>query len=134
MSTLSTRPASPSISLDGTGRTKRRWLEPIMHALLLGCAAISVATTAGIVGVLLSQSLPFFSHVSLVEFFTAPKWAPQFQPQRFGIMPLVCGTLVVAGGSALIAIPIGLGTAVFLSEYARPWFRHTVKPLLEILA
>jgi phosphate transport system permease protein len=113
---------------------QRRWFERIIHSLLLGCAAVSVVTTVGIVVILATQSIPFFRQVSLVEFFTGTKWAPLIAPRHFGIMPLVCGTVLVAGGSALIAIPLGLGTAIFLSEYASPLVRDVVKPLLEVLA
>ncbi|MCA9234780.1 MAG: phosphate ABC transporter permease subunit PstC [Planctomycetales bacterium] len=113
---------------------RRRWLESVIHAVLLVCAAASVATTVGIVAVLLSQSIPFFREVSLVEFFTGTEWAPLFSPARYGIIPLVFGTTLVAGGAAVIAIPLGLGTAIYLSEYATPPVRHAVKPLLEILA
>lgn len=105
-----------------------------MFAVLGICAAVSVATTLGIVLVLLTQSAPFFRAVSLAEFVSGTTWQPLFSPPHFGVLPLVCGTLLVSGGSALIAIPLGLGSAIFLSEYARPWVRDLVKPLLEILA
>lgn len=102
--------------------------------MLLGCAAVSIMITVGIVVVLLVESLQFFRDVSLWEFLTGTEWAPLLKPQHFGILPLLCGTLLVAGGSALIAAPLGLGTAIYLSEYALPPVRHIVKPLLEILA
>lgn len=72
--------------------------------------------------------------VSLGEFFTHHEWTALFNPPYFGILPLVCGTTLVAIGAAFFAIPIGLGTAIYLSEYASPWVRVTVKPLLELLA
>jgi len=109
-------------------------MEGISHALLMGCSVVSVITTIGIVLVLVSQSLPFFHEVPLLDFMTGTKWAPLFVPQHFGILPLFCGTFLVAGGSAIIAIPLGLGTAIYLSEYASPLTRDIVKPLLEILA
>lgn len=106
-----------------------------MHCVLVVCATVSVVTTVSIVVVLFSQSLSFFSQVSIVDFLTDTRWSPIIKPnQHFGIMPLVCGTMLVAGGSALIAIPLGLGTAIYLSEYASPTVRAIVKPLLEILA
>ncbi len=111
-----------------------RWSEGIIHAVLLGCAAVSVATTVGIVVILVTQSIPFFREVSIVEFLTGTNWAPLLEPRSFGIMPIVCGTMLVAGGSAIVAIPLGLGTAIYLSEYATPAVRDVVKPLLEILA
>lgn len=113
---------------------KTRWFESLIHVVLIACATVSLITTIGIVVVLLSQSIPFFKEVSLWSFLTGTKWAPLFQPQHFGILPLICGTFLVAGGSAIIAIPLGLGTAVYLSEYASPLTRDIVKPLLEILA
>ncbi|MAT72569.1 MAG: phosphate ABC transporter permease subunit PstC [Planctomycetaceae bacterium] len=112
----------------------RRWFESVIHVLLLACAVVSIATTVGIVAVLLGQSIPFFREVSIVEFFTGTDWSPLFKPAHYGILPLVCGTVVVAGGAAVIAIPLGLGTAIYLSEYATPPVRHIVKPALEILA
>ena len=99
------------------------------------CATVSVITTVSIVVVLLTQSLAFFREVSLVDFFTDTRWSPIIKPnQHFGIMPLVCGTVLVAAGSAVIAIPLGLGTAIYLSEYASAGVRNVVKPVLEILA
>jgi phosphate transport system permease protein len=112
----------------------RRWGEGAIHVLLFTCAAVSVVTTVGIVLVLVTHSIPFFREVSLVEFLTGRNWAPLFKARSFGILPLVSGTMLVAGGAAMIAIPLGLGTAIFLSEYASPLVRDIVKPLLEILA
>jgi len=111
-----------------------RWLEGMIHASLICCAVVSVITTTGIVIILLSQSIPFFAEVPLLDFLTGTRWAPLFEPQHFGILPLFCGTFLVAGGAALFAIPLGLGTAIYLSEYASPLTRDVVKPLLEILA
>lgn len=115
-------------------QVKSRWFESVIHVLLVASAVISLITTVGIVLVLLSQSIPFFREVSFITFFTETKWTPLFEPAHYGIMPLLCGTFLVAGGSAMIAIPFGLGTAIYLSEYASPLTRDIVKPLLEILA
>lgn len=115
-------------------RAPRLRIETAVYAMLFCCAAASVITTFGIVVVLVSQSAPFFSEVSLFEFLLGTKWTPLFVPQHFGILPLVGGTTLVAGGAALLAIPFGLGTAIYLSEYASPLVRDVVKPLLEILA
>jgi phosphate transport system permease protein len=114
--------------------TVRVWLERLMQLLLLSCAALSVLVTVGIVLLLVVEAAQFFREVSLLEFLTETKWTPLFRPQHFGILPLLCGTALVAVGSAIVAIPLGLGTAIYLSEYAQPWFREVVKPLLEILA
>jgi phosphate transport system permease protein len=105
-----------------------------MHGTLALCAGVSVLTTLGIVGVLLFESLQFFRSVSLTEFLTGTVWAPRSVPGRFGILPLACGTFLVTFGAAIFAIPVGLGAAIYLSEYASPRFRNIVKPLLEILA
>jgi phosphate transport system permease protein len=115
-------------------RGQRRWIESVMHAALWLCAVASIFTTISIVLVLLVESLQFFRHVSLVEFFTGTAWAPRSEPARFGIWPLLCGTFLVACGSAMIAIPVGLGAAIYLSEYASPGVRDVLKPVLEILA
>jgi len=88
----------------------------------------------GIVGVLLGESLLFFREVSVVDFLTDTRWTPLFQDPHFGILPLVSGSFLVAAGAALIAIPVGLLTAIFLSEYAGRTLRGVLKPLLEILA
>jgi phosphate transport system permease protein len=118
-----------------TGRAgQRRWIESLMHGVLWLCAAASVFTTVGIVLVLLVESLQFFGEVPIVEFLTGTTWTPHADPPKFGILPLACGTFLVAGGSALIAIPFGLGAAIYLSEYATPGVRDVLKPVLEILA
>ena len=118
-----------------TGRAgQRRWMETLMHGLLWLCAAASVFTTVGIVVILLVESLQFFGEVSVIEFLTGSVWAPHGFPPQFGILPLACGTFLVAGGSALIAIPLGLGAAIYLSDYASPGVRDVLKPVLEILA
>jgi phosphate transport system permease protein len=76
----------------------------------------------------------FFREVSPLEFFFGLRWAPLLEPRSFGILPLVCGTFIVAGGALLVALPVGLGTAVYLSEYAKPKMRGFIKPILEVLA
>jgi phosphate transport system permease protein len=112
----------------------RHWVETIVHVVLWLCAAASVLTTIGIVAILLYESLQFFGKVSIVEFLTVTTWAPHAKPGEFGILPLICGTMLVTVGAAIVAIPLGLGAAIYLSEYASPLVRDIVKPLLEILA
>jgi phosphate transport system permease protein len=126
-----TIPKSTSIARPAASR---RWIEPTMHGLLVLCAAGTVLTTAFIVGVLGYESIGFFRQVSLVEFLTGTSWAPLATPGEYGILPLACGTFLVTFGAAVVAIPVGLGAAIYLSEYASPRFRDVVKPLLEILA
>jgi phosphate transport system permease protein len=113
---------------------KKRPGEWLIQALLLFCALVSVFTTLGIVVVLLGESLLFFSQVSPVRFFTEREWTPLFSIKRFGIWPLMCGTFLTSAIALLVATPLGLIIAVYLSEYARPHVRRWVKPLLEFLA
>ncbi|QDT46577.1 Phosphate transport system permease protein PstC [Symmachiella dynata] len=122
------------VGTPGKSDWMRRFSEQLVHAALSFCAAVSVATTLGIVFVLVFESSGFFAEVSLKEFLTSTRWTPLLKPQHFGVLPLVCGTLLVACGSALVALPVGLSTAIYLSEYASPRFREIVKPMLEILA
>lgn len=112
----------------------RPFYEGLIHFSLFICASVSVLVTVGIVFVLLYESVQFFFDVSIIEFLTGTRWTPLLKPQHFGILPLMCGTMLVAGGAAIVAVPIGLGTAIYLSEYASPRFRDIVKPMLEILA
>jgi len=111
-----------------------RFKEKTIHKLLLGCALVSVVTTAGIIAVLVVQSLGFFKEVSVFSFLFGTRWAPMLEPRSFGVLSLVCGTFLVAGGALLVAVPIGLASAIFLSEYAPVWLRNTLKPTLEVLA
>ncbi|QDU54745.1 phosphate ABC transporter permease subunit PstC [Aeoliella mucimassa] len=135
MDTLTPATSSTSgIDQESYERNRRRRMERIIRALLMGCAIISVVTTVGIVVLLLFESLKFFLYdgVSITEFLTGTVWAPQ--NDQFGILPLFCGTMLVTVGAAIVAMPLGLGTAIYLSEYASPIVRETVKPALEILA
>ncbi len=128
-STTTTLPADLS-----RPRGRGRWIDPVMHACLWLCAAASVFVTVSIVLILLVESAQFFRHISIFRFLTGTSWAPHASPGEFGILPLFCGTCLVALGSALIAIPVGLGAAIYLSEYASPGVRDVLKPILEILA
>jgi phosphate transport system permease protein len=112
----------------------RRAKEAAIHAALLVCALLSILTTASIIWVLVSESVSFFAEVSPIEYLFGTRWTPQLEPRSFGVLPLICGTFLVAGGALLLAVPIGLATAIFLSEYAPPWFRQVAKPVLEVLA
>lgn len=106
----------------------------IVKYLFFLCVLISLFTTAGILYSLLSQAIGFFFEVPLIDFLTGTRWAPILKPQAYGVLPLVCGTLLVAAIAAVVALPIGLATAIFLSEYAPDKIRRILKPLLEILA
>jgi phosphate transport system permease protein len=106
----------------------------IVKVIIFTCALLSIATTAGIVISLLSQAIPFFREVSIWDFLGGIRWSPILKPQSYGVLPLVSGTLLVTVLAALVAIPVGLATAIFLSEYAPDRLRRTIKPTLEILA
>ena len=112
----------------------RRWVEGVIYAGLFACACVSILTTVGIVLVLLREAAKFFQQVSIVEFLTDTQWTPLFQPQHFGILPLFCGTFLVTVGAGIIVLPIGLASAIYLSEYASNAVREVVKPILEVLA
>ncbi len=112
----------------------RHWKEEAVKVVLFTCAALSVVTTAGIVGVLARETFAFFEVVSLPSFLFGTEWRPLLVPRSFGILPLVCGTMMIVVGSSLIAIPLGLGSAIYLSEYASDRVRNIIKPVLEVLA
>jgi phosphate transport system permease protein len=103
-------------------------------ALLFLCAGVSILTTVGIVAVLAWESLPFFREVSVFEFLFGTQWTPLLEPRSFGVLPLLAGTLLIVVGAALVALPVGLATGIYLSEYASARFRGIVKPVLEVLA
>jgi phosphate transport system permease protein len=108
--------------------------ERAIEVVLGFCAMVSVFTTLGILGVLLWESVGFFAEVSLVDFFTDTEWTPQFVDQNFGIWPLLSGTLLVTVIAALVALPVGLASAVYIAEYAPGAVRKWLKPSLELLA
>jgi phosphate transport system permease protein len=120
-----------SLKRQTRGNRIKEW---IIERLLFLSAILSIFTTLAILGVLVFEAFDFFQQVSIVEFFTGTKWTPLFQPQSFGILPLVWGTILVTIIALAVAIPFGLGGAIFLSEYAPDRVRRTIKPILEILA
>ncbi|WP_078555343.1 phosphate ABC transporter permease subunit PstC [Bacillus alkalicellulosilyticus] len=109
-------------------------IENGMPKLFLACAVISILTTIGIVLTLLAETFTFFQQVSFFEFITSKEWYPMHSNPSFGILPLIVGTLKVAVIAMIFAIPVGLGSAIFLSEYASDRVRRTIKPILEVLA
>ncbi len=116
-------------------RAKRRRIgEDVIKGVLAVCALISVATTVGIVVALFVPAFEFFQEISIVDFLTGTNWSPLFEPAHFGVLQLVSGTLLVTAVAGLVALPLGLGAAVFLSEYASDRTRGFLKPALEILA
>src|SRR5580692_4469713 len=132
-------PANPHGLIRRSSLVRAR--EQAIRLILLACAMASILTTVGIIYVLLSETIfaippneAFFQLVSPWQFFTETRWTPQFSDRHFGILPLLCGTFLVAGIAALIGLPIGLAGSIYLSEYASPRTRKVVKPILEILA
>lgn len=113
---------------------KPRYGEKVIQGLLAACGILSVLTTTAIVFSLIGPTIGFFEVVPVDEFLFGTEWAPQFEPPSFGVLAIVAGTLNVTLWGMLFAVPIGLGSAIYLSEYARPGVRKTVKPVLEILA
>jgi phosphate transport system permease protein len=106
----------------------------IIVGLLMVCAYLSVLTTFGIVFVLIFETITFFREVSIVDFLTSTKWSPAFTDPEFGIVVLVCGTLLTTAVAIAFAVPVGLLAAIFLSEYASVRLRRWLKPALEVLA
>ncbi|WP_299984580.1 phosphate ABC transporter permease subunit PstC [uncultured Pontibacter sp.] len=108
--------------------------EKIIEGLLWLSAAITILITVSIIWVLLSESVLFFSEVSIVRFLTEKEWTPLFAEKKFGIMPLVAGTFLTTVIAIAVALPIGLTIAIYLNEYANARFKTFIKPLLEVLA
>lgn len=131
--TLSTGVTQPA-AIEEALRKRPKIGELIIEGSLFVAGAISILTTIGIVWVLASEAFLFFGsgEVTLFEFFTGTTWQPQIG--EFGVLPLVNATLMVSGIAMLVALPLGLATAIFLSEYASPRVRSIMKPILEILA
>jgi len=122
--------------------TVSRLKERLIRLVLLVCALLSIATTLGIIYVLFTEAVysfgddpAFFQEVSLSQFLLDTEWTPQYEGDRhFGIWPLLGGTLLVAGLAGLVGLPVGLLSALYLSEYASWRVRGLLKPVLEILA
>jgi phosphate transport system permease protein len=111
----------------------RKNRDRIIELLLLTAGLVAVFTTAAIVFILVYESIAFFDHVSIRDFLTDTMWTPLFADARYGIMPLVAGTLTVTAVALLVAIPLGTIIAIYLSEFAPHRLRETVKPVLELL-
>jgi len=106
----------------------------VIRGFLVLAAAISLLTTTGIVYALLEETIVFFRDVGVGDYLFGTKWSPLFEPGSFGVLPLIVGTFATTAIALLVAIPLGLGAAVYLSEYARPRVRKVLKPILELLA
>jgi phosphate transport system permease protein len=125
------------VTLGRRGLGQRRLLRmreaPVLAVLFL-CALASVLTTVGIVVVLLEEAVGFFRQVSIVEFLTERQWTPLFVEKHFGVLPLLSATFLIALLALAVAVPVGLGAAIYLSEYASARVRGVLKPVLEVLA
>ncbi|EOW9527812.1 phosphate ABC transporter permease subunit PstC [Bacillus cytotoxicus] len=115
-------------------RKKTQRINRMVPVFLKAIASVSIITTIGIVMTLANETMMFFRKVSLYDFFLDKEWLPFFEEPKFGILPLICGTFLVTIIAMIVAIPIGLGCAIFLSEYAPKAARKLLKPLLELLA
>ncbi|WP_374399356.1 phosphate ABC transporter permease subunit PstC [Niveibacterium sp.] len=111
----------------------RNLKERAIEAVLFAAASISVLTTLGIIWVLVSESYHFFEHVPIWTFLTDTMWTPLFSEPRYGILPLLMGTLTTSLVALSVAIPLGTIIAIYLSEFASPRVREVVKPFLELL-
>ncbi len=115
-------------------RRRRAIVEFVIERSLFFCAAGSIFVTVGIIGVLLFETVEFLREVPVLEFLFGTEWTPLFANKHFGVLPLVSGTLLASLIAMIVALPAGLLTAIYLSEYAATSVRRIVRPLLEILA
>lgn len=111
-----------------------RWGDGVAEASLLASAVLSIGIVAAILFTLVSQSVIFFSQVSIVEFVTSTQWTPLFEQKNYGIAPLLTGTFLSTLVALSVAAPLGFTIAVFLSEFAKSSHREAIKPILELLA
>jgi phosphate transport system permease protein len=131
---LTLDPIQPALAQRRLGASKPRYGERVIAGLLGLCAALSVATTVGIVIALFVPTIEFFGTVRVSEFLTSTEWAPLFDRARFGVLPLAVATLVTTACALAVCVPFGLGAAIYLSEYAGRRARGFLKPALEVLA
>jgi phosphate transport system permease protein len=122
------------VQMQNSQKLGRQVSEGAVKWFTFACAILSIFTTFGIIYVLLSQSLPFFKTVSPITFISGMHWKPTPEPGQYGVLPLVTSTLMITVGAGIFALPIGLLSAIYLSEYAKPKVRAVLKPSLELLA
>jgi phosphate transport system permease protein len=120
--------------VDLSGHRTRQVSERVIGTVLLICGALSVLTTLGIVAVLFIQAFEFFGDVSILDFLTGTEWTALFKNPSFGVLPLVAATIIISILAMVVAIPLGLMSAIYLSEYAPQRARDILKPALELLA
>jgi phosphate transport system permease protein len=125
-------------ALPGSFRRRRTWRtwvpELFIVVFLFLCAAVSVLTTIGIVTILVFEAAHFFGQVSVFDFFTGTRWTPLFASKQFGVLALLAGTFLTAAGAMVVALPLGVLSAIYLSEFAPNVMRRIIKPVLEVLA
>lgn len=117
-----------------TRSLRERRINSIIHTVLFACAILTIFVTAGIILSLVLNTFFFFQQVSVKEFLTGREWTPLFSDAKYGVLPLLTGTLIVTVSTAVIALPLGLASAIYLSEYAPTGVKKTLKPVLELLA
>lgn len=120
--------------LAGASTRKYRTQEELIRFALFLCAFLSILTTLSIIAILAWEAYSFFREVGVFDFLSGTRWTPLLEPRSFGVLPLVAGTLQIVVGASLIAIPVGLASAIYLAEFASAEVRRVLKPVLEILA
>ena len=120
--------------LAGASTRKYRTQEELIRFALFLCAFLSVLTTLSIIAILAWEAYSFFREVGVFDFLSGTRWTPLLEPRSFGVLPLVAGTAQIVVGASLIAIPVGLASAIYLAEFASAEVRRVLKPVLEILA
>lgn len=125
---------NPVTAMDLSGKRSRSASESAIGVILAACGAISLLTTVGIIAVLIREAAIFFSSVRITDFLFGTTWTALFKTPQYGVLPLVGGTLLISVVAMLVAIPLGLMSAIYLSEYAPRKVRDVLKPALEMLA
>jgi len=129
---VGSRPVKGSTSSLSPAQTRSG--EGLLEKLFFFCALLSVLTTVSVIGILAFETYNFFQKVPMLDFLTGTRWTPLLEPKHYGILPLISGTVLIVLGAALVALPVGVASAVYLSEYASERTRNIIKPVLEILA
>ena len=131
---MARNPVGPPLGQGTRAAWKRMVTERAIALMLFFSTFLSVLITVGIVAVLLAEAITFFADVSVFEFLTGTRWTPLFSSKQFGVLALVAGTTLTAVMAMVVALPLGLLSAIYLSEYAPNSVRKVVKPILEVLA
>ena len=131
---MAKNPVGPPLGQGAGNAWKRMVTERAIAVLLFLSTFLSVLITIGIVAVLLFEAITFFADVSVFEFLSGTRWTPLFSSKQFGVLALVAGTTLTAVMAMVVALPLGLLSAIYLSEYAPNGVRKVVKPILEVLA